>query len=171
MMRFITTVITFATLAALAGSLVGCTSTAVVESSTPPEYFTLELHMATSTRKFTFFKIDKDGGLAFGGGKRALVRGSLPVTTLTSEQRQAVWEIIRQNDLLNANGGSNSAPQQEQGKDDEQVKWELLIRTNQFSLGRTLRSENDEVPGIKELHALLFKIQAAHRYSDPVGIG
>lgn len=170
-MRFINTVITFATLAALTGSLIGCTSTAVVESPTPPEYFTLELHMATSTRKFTFFKIDKDGEFAFGGGKRALVRGSLPVTTLTPEQRQAVWDIIRKHDLLNASGGSNSAPQQEQGNDGELVKWELLIRTNQFSLGRTLRAENDEVPGIKELHTLLFKIQADLRFSDPAGIG
>lgn len=141
-------------------ALVGCGATpATLDSPTPPEHLSLQLHMAAKDHKYTYFELDRNGELRFGGGRLGMIRGARPVTTLSAEQVQAIWDVIRRNKLLQAEG--------EFIPDVEHVKWEMLIRTNQHSLGRTVRTSDNNVPGIKELHDLLFKFQADVRYSDP----
>lgn len=156
-----TRLIRFAILSAFAViglSLLGCGASRAIDAATPPEHLTLQLRMAGKDNKYTYFELDRDGQLSFGGGRMAMMRGSKPVTTLSAEQLQAVWDVIRKHKLLEA--GSELFP------DIEEVRWDLLIRTDSILLGRTIRSSDDTVPGIKELHDLLFEFQAEVRYRD-----
>ncbi len=136
----------------------GCASTTVVDSPSPPEYLSLQLHMATNKRQYTYFELKGDGELHYGGGRMGMLRNAEPVTTLSAKQQQAVWDVIRKHQLLNADG--SFIP------DYETVKWELTVRTSPHSLGRTIRTGDDQVTGIRELHDLLFKYQSAVRFRD-----
>lgn len=138
---------------------VGCTSTTATDSATPPKHLSLQLHMSAKDHKYTYFELSQSGELSFGGGRSGMLRKAKPVTTLSAKQVQAIWDVIRQNKLLDAEG--------EFFPDSEQVKWELMMRTDPYSLGHTVRTSDNKVPGIKELHDLLFKFQADVRYSDP----
>jgi len=154
------TVISLSAAALIAAT--GCSSSPATYTDTVPQSLTLRLRKATLTNKYTYFELQRDGQLRYGGGRMAMLRKSQPIITLTSPQKQAVWDIIRKHHLLDVKG--EFAPER------ERINWEVMIKAGHFSLGRTIRCTNDDVPGIAELHDLLFKIQSDKRFLDPVGI-
>ncbi len=118
----------------------------------------MTLWARTTTQKFTYFELNHHGELRYGGGRNAMWRESQPVMTLTREQLTQVWDVVERHKLVEA--PSTLLP------DAKTVQYELTLNTGGI-LGRTINCADDTVPGVKELHDLLFKMQGDVRYDHP----
>ncbi len=136
----------------------GCASQTVAPGEVPD--ITLTLRCTAKGGRLTYFELKPDGSLGYGGGRLALHRVTEPALTLSSEQRRAVWEIIREHDLLNAEGTGLFAG------GAANTFYELNLRAAGTS--NSLHAIDDAVPGVKELHDALFKMQADARYGKAI---
>lgn len=118
----------------------------------------LTLWARTTTQKFTYFELDAAGQLRYAGGRDAMWRKAQPVVTLNREQLEQVWGIVEKHKLAD---GENTP-----FADAKQVKYELSLNTGGL-FDRTINCVDDAVPGVKELHDLLFKLQGDVRYDHP----
>lgn len=129
-----------------------------------PQPWELTLYRATADRRYTYFEIDRKGMLHFGGGKNANLRIVEPIVQLNDEQRQQLWRIIVEEQLLDAR---------------QAVPWSAEawreVRKQQYDLSmtvgnriRSLRCIDDQPAsgGLHRLHDALYQIQTQVRYSD-----
>jgi len=142
-------------LATLAIFAMGCATTNTSGAKPIPEKLSLDLRAATTDGRFTYFELASDGELKFGGGRAAALRKAARAAMLTPEQRDAIWQIITRHDLLHAKNSKMFAKA-------EKVTYDLNISTG--GPNRSLRTIDDDVPGLKELHDHLFNLQANARY-------
>lgn len=131
-----------------------CSSQTVAPGNVPE--FSLTLRCTTKGGRLTYFELKPDGSLGYGGGRFAQQRITEPALTLSSEQRRAVWQIIQKHDLLHAEGSGLFAG------GAANTKYELTLRAAGRS--NSLHAIDEQVPGIRELHDALFKMQADARY-------
>ena len=131
-----------------------CTPQTVAPGSVPE--FTLTLRCTTKGGRLTYFELKPDGSLGYGGGRFAQQRITEPALTLSSEQRREVWQIIEKHDLLSAEGSGLFAG------GAASTSYELTLRASGRS--NSIHAIDDAVPGVKELHDALFKMQADARY-------
>ncbi len=118
----------------------------------------LTLWSRTTTQKYTYFQLKADGQLLYAGGRDAMWRDAKPVVKLTRPQQEQVWSVVEKHKLVDApNTLFPSA---------KTVQYELSLNTGGF-LGTTINCVDDMVPGMKELHDLLFKLQGDVRYDHP----
>ena len=80
--------------------LAGCASEPLDVNQ--PQPWDLKLYCATANRKYTYFEINPAGMLSYGGGRSANLRNAEPVVQLTDDQRQQIWRIIVEENLLDA---------------------------------------------------------------------
>ncbi|MCX5659319.1 MAG: hypothetical protein NTW19_06295 [Planctomycetota bacterium] len=135
----------------------GCASIPSEPGSPAPPRLSLSFRAARTDGKLTYFEIAKDGQLSFAGGRDAMHGSAQPVVILAPEQRQAVWDIITRNRLLDAKGTFLAKA--------TTVTYDLTIDPG--SGRHTLRSIDEETPGLAELQKTLFEYQAKVRYKIP----
>lgn len=138
--------------------MVGCASTGGGPRGVAPKDFTLEMSMRGTGNRFTWFELGKDNVLGFAGGQSAKFRDALFEMTLTADQVDAAWELIRDEGLLTARSTKGEMTDAE---------YRLKIRGGG---GNSIRTIDDSVPGVVKLHDLLFSYQAEERYDIP-GLG
>jgi hypothetical protein len=131
-----------------------CTPQTVAPGSVPE--FSLSLRCSAKGGRLTYFELAPDGALGYGGGRFAQQRVTEPALTLSSEQRRAVWTIIQKHDLLHAEGSGLFAG------GAANTNYELTLQAAGRS--NSLHAIDDALPGVKELHDALFKMQADARY-------
>jgi hypothetical protein len=116
----------------------------------------LTLRCTTKGGRLTYFELKPDGSLGYGGGRFAQQRVTEPALTLSSEQCREVWQIIQKHDLLHAEGSGLFAG------GAANTNYELTLQAAGRS--NSLHAIDDALPGVKELHDALFKMQADARY-------
>ncbi len=121
-----------------------------------PSPLEIELRALSKDGRSTYYKLHRDGTLEFGGGGDAIVRASKPCGTVTAAQAQQLWAIVQNRKLLDAKGRMFAK--------SEKVSYEARFRAGEVSAGYS--TVDQEVPGLDELDAALFKMQAAMRYKD-----
>lgn len=148
--------------AAILVALTGCAGGSVpLSAQEVPEAFSLSIYKRTTDSRHTYMTLSRDGELAFGGGRAAMHRMASPIVTLTPEQRQAVWAIVVEHDLLHASGQAFAKAH------DVAYEVEIRHRPGQFT-GKSFRVVDDHVPqGVQQLHDLLFEIQGQVQYQPP----
>jgi hypothetical protein len=129
----------------------GCSSAPAVPTvsanDTTPA-FTLKLRAHTADHRFTYFEVDKQGAMRFGGGREAAFHESKPDITLTPEQRAAVWQIITEQHVAETESFAFA--------DFKTIEYRVDIWAGK-GMGRSFRTIDDKSPGVKALHDLLFK--------------
>lgn len=137
--------------------LSGCASKQVSEGGPDalPLPFALEVRKVSADHRMTYYVLDADGTLHFGGGRQAGVRNAKRLGTISDAKRMQLWQLIRQHDLLNASGQMFS----EATEATYEVKVEAGGHRNR------LRSVDDRVPGLDRLEAALFEMQAELNYA------
>lgn len=145
--------VTASLLASVVASLAGCQSA----SSNGDRHLALTLSRTTADSRHTLIELKPDGRLFFAGGQDAIAGELHPAGTLTAEQRRAVWAVIEKHNLTEASGSLFP-------KGDAVYR----LKLNTGGLGsHNIHSADDDVPGLAELHDLLFKMQADVRYRIP----
>ena len=143
--------------------LVGCKTT---PSATPPagmDAIDLSLQSITTDKRYTYFELTPDGMLSFAGGYDAINKNARPIFTLTKDDLQKVHSIIEQANLIAVKVSGNHSR-----KNSQKVHYELTLNIN--GKHNNITVNDDEIPGINQLHDLLFDLQARERYNLP-GIG
>lgn len=149
--------ITLRRLLLLTLALTGCASAPKAASDGSPS-LALELFTRSTDFRYTWFTLDPAGQLSFAGGRDAGLREGKPVKTLSPQERDELWSIIRRHDLLHAKGAGLF-------KEGEKITYELNLKTGEGN--RELRAIDDQLPGVAELHDALFRMQASVRYNLP----
>lgn len=137
--------------------LVSCASQSAGPADSKGRRIDLELKTQMSDHRYTYFEI-KRGMLNYGGGRDGAQMEAAPVLQLSTEQLDAIWAIIDRYDLMNAKGSF-------MGK-GETATYDLTLNDGRM-LSQTIHAIDDKVPGLKELHQLLFDYQANVRYRIP----
>ena len=137
--------------------LSGCTSKPVTEGGPDvlPLPFALELRKVSADHRMTYYVLDADGTLHFGGGRHAGVRNAKRLGKISDAKRMQLWQLTRQHDLLNASGQMFA----DASEASYEVKVEAGSHRNRF------RSVDDRVPGLDRLEAALFEMQAELNYA------
>lgn len=154
----ITRVFLLAILAAAIITLGGCESIPTSADGAPA--FALKLRRATNDGKYTAFEIKRDGAFSFGGGREASRGDSKPIGKLTDQQRKRVWELVTSYKLDKAKSGAMFTT-------PKSVTYDFATGSQGIIPGRDIRVYDDDVPGMKELHDLLYDYQAAIRFNVP----
>ncbi len=105
-------------------------------------------------RRYTYFKLEKDDQLLFGGGRDAVQHIARPVTVLTPAQKEQIWQIINEHHLLVDRHIERQEPQR--------VSYQAKLAEGERRW--SFRCVDDQVPGVKALHDKLFQFQAQIRY-------
>lgn len=136
--------------------LPGCNAAPPVgREAITPQRLSLTLFSRTSDRRMTYFELAANGELRFGGGQQAVGRGTTLTRTLDASQMDEVWQVIERHDLLNGrSAGLFEKP--------EKVEYEVKISSRRGSA--SYRSLDDTMPGLAELHKLLFDLHAEVAY-------
>ena len=137
--------------------LVGCASQGAGAADSKGRRLDLKLKTQMTDHRFTYFEI-KRGTLKYGGGRDGAQMEAAPVLQLSTEQLDAIWSIIDRYELMNAKGSFL-------GK-GETATYDLTLNDGRM-LSHTIHATDDKVPGLKELHQLLFDYQAKVRYRIP----
>lgn len=147
----------------LAGLVVVCLACPACTTTDRPlgdnERFSLTLRSASTDRRYTYFDLTELGELSFGGGQAAVWREAEPVMNLTAEQRQHIARILNEHDLFNMKSPKRI--------DDVKTQYELRLQREGL-VRRTIRSADDQLPGVRVLHDYLFALQAKRRYDLPL---
>lgn len=146
-----------ALLVAMLLAAAGCGNPTIEPSPLAPQSLALTLFTATSTLRHTWFEVGADGELRYAGGRDAARRQGERVLTLSPQQRQEIWDIIRNTGLLEAQAG----PLFPEG---ERVTYDFTVNTG--GIDRIVRAADDEQPGLAQLHDYLFKLQTEARYKQ-----
>lgn len=141
----------------------GCKSTPVMTPPPGVAAITLSLQTLTTDKRYTYFELTPDGTLSFAGGFDAINRSAHRVMTLTPDQLHQVQALISQSNLF-----TTKVSGRQDRKSSQKVHYELALQMDQQS--RKLTANDDVVPALSQLHALLFEMQAQERYKLP-GIG
>lgn len=139
--------------------LTGCASNrfADLDPQTVPTGFNLTLSTYSTDGKRTYFKVAHDGELSFGGGRDALHGGAQPVLTLNSQQRQEIWALIVNSDMLNTPNQMFKSP--------EKVAYDATIDAGKSFNSRSFHVTDESIPpALIQLHDRLFQWQADVRY-------
>ncbi|MCC7191896.1 MAG: hypothetical protein IT444_03845 [Phycisphaeraceae bacterium] len=137
--------------------LVGCASQSAGPADSKGRRLDLEFKTQMTDHRYTYFEI-KRGTLKYGGGRDGAQMEAAPVLQLSTEQLDAIWAIIDRYDLMNAKGSFL-------GK-GETATYDLTLNDGRM-LSHAIHATDDKVPGLKELHQLLFDYQATVRYRIP----
>ncbi|MCE9589259.1 MAG: hypothetical protein K8S99_01905 [Planctomycetes bacterium] len=136
---------------------IGCASTPTMQDepttagpAARPARLSVELYTAWKDHRYTYIKLTDKGVLGYTGGRDATQRVFKPITTLSDAQLDAVWAVIRKYNLTEAKDTMFGTA--------ERVTYQASISTG--GLGHNFRTTDDKVPGVKELHDLLFGYQA-----------
>lgn len=146
-------------LIALFTLLTGCGTpkTSDFSADNVPEDFAVSVYRHLEGGKHTYLTLNPDGQLAFAGGRPAIMRQTTPVMTLTPQQRQEVWALILNNDLLGLKGQGFRAM--------ENAAYEVEIKTGKGFNKKDFRLVDEHITqGVKDLHDKLFDLQADERY-------
>jgi len=123
------------------------------DATSLPKPFALTFLSISTTGRQVYYEVREDGMIAFGGGRNALTQKARPLDKLNDQQRMQLWSIVRENNLLDAEGSWG---------DGEKVKYDASFtagaRKNRF------RTCDDRVPGLDQLDALLFSMQSEFNY-------
>jgi hypothetical protein len=122
-----------------------------------PRPIEIELRaVKAAERRATYYKLDADGTLTFGGGIDANLRTGSRAGRLTGEQIAQLWSIIDGNKLLDAGGKLFAS-----GK---VVSYEVRLRAGDRKAN--YGAVDDGVKGLDQLEGALFKMQSDLRYKD-----
>jgi hypothetical protein len=150
-------------LTCLALLLTGCKST---QSTTPPAgvaMMQIKSQSLSTDKRYSYFEIEPDGDLFFGGGYDAITRNTKLVTTLTPDQLKLVQSFISQSNLFTVN-----VPGKQDRKSAQSIHHELSLTLGKQS--RTIQINDDQIPAVSKLHQMLFDYYAKAKYNLP-GIG
>jgi len=119
-------------------------------TSEPASAARLELTLFTRTEdhRLTYFELDDHDQLRFAGGRMASSRAGRLVGTLNAQDRQRLRDIVTQFDLMHAPGRLFA-----QGL---RVTYNARIRFQ--GTEHLFNCADEDVPGLKELHAALLDI-------------
>lgn len=137
--------------------LSGCSSSPATLEGSAPRDLAVTIRMSSKDLRYTMLELQRDGTLLFGGGSMARFGDAAPVMVLTQRQREQVWQLIVEHDLLNI----RTPPSM------EAVKTQWQVRLQGGGRRRAFRFVDDQAPGAVALHDLLFQFQAAVRYNLP----
>jgi len=143
--------------AALTAFFAGCKAPPAESGSPVPQGLSLTLRGDTVDGRHTYFELKSDGAFSYGGGRAGVLNNATPVSTLTAAQRQEIWNVITGYHLFEAKSFPFAS--------SERVSFRVKLRRNGST--HEFRAIDDKVPGVQELHDLLFKYQAAVRYKVP----
>lgn len=136
-------------------ALGGCQSTGGGDDAA--ERFSLTISKKTTDGRYSLIELKPDGRLFFAGGKDVIANTLHPAGTLTAEQRRRVWDVIEKHNLTEASG--SLFPRGD-------AVYHLELKTGGLG-SHIVNSADDHVPGMAELHDLLFEMQADARYRIP----
>ena len=144
-------------LAVVPSVLSGCASKPVTEGGPDvlPLPFALEMRKVSADHRMTYYVLDADGMLHFGGGRHVGIRNAKQLGKISDAQRMQLWQLTRQHDLLNASGQMFS----------EATEATYEVKVEAGSHRNRLRSVDDRVPGLDRLEAALFEMQAELNYA------
>lgn len=134
--------------------LAGCALSGSADQSQDGCDLRIVLSAKSLDLRYTYFILEKDGQLLFGGGRDAAHRIAHPVTVLSPAQKDELRQIIDEHHLL--------ADERIVRQDPQQIRYEAKIAGG--GLRRSIRCVDDQVPGVKALHDKLFQFQAQVRY-------
>jgi hypothetical protein len=153
------TVIRFALLLGLVLGLAGCSSSKAGDAAgvapddpTPaayPQPFEVSLYATSKQGRHVYYEVGTDGVLSFGGGRHAHIRAADPVARLTNAERNELWRVIEQHELLGAK--SEMFPKA------EQVRYDVTIRAG--GKRHRFNAVDEKVAGVAELDALLGRFK------------
>ncbi|MAX26540.1 MAG: hypothetical protein CMJ19_18765 [Phycisphaeraceae bacterium] len=149
-------------LAVLALLLPACRST----QTTPPagvQKIVIKLQSLTTDKRYSYFELEPNGQLSFGGGFDAITKNAKPVMTLNTQQLKSIESFINQSNLLTANLSGK-----QDRKNSKDVHHELVLKLGNQS--RTLQVNDNQIPAVGQLHDMIFDFYAKARYNLP-GIG
>ncbi len=137
--------------------LPACAMRAADMAASAPRDWSLSLYRATADKQFTLFELSPGGALSFGGGLKAQGRGAASLATLSTEQRQRLWDIIREHRLLDAPHRPFDT--------STRVQYDLAVRFG--ASGRRVRTIDDQAPGMEALHDELMSVVKQTKYGVP----
>ena len=137
--------------------LCACAMRPTEMGASAPSDLSLSLYRATTDKQFTFFELSRGGALSFGGGLKAQGRGADPLATLSAEQRQRLWDVIREHGLLDATHRPF----------DTAVRVQYDLAVGGGNGGRRVRTIDDQAPGMEALHDELMAVVKETKYGVP----
>ena len=130
---------------------------ALVADPTPvqfPQPFTLELLSTSRDGRHVYYELHEDGVLHFGGGRDAHARSPDAIGRLTNAQRNQLWQMIQQGNLMQAEGSLLARHQK--------VRYEAKLRAG--SERNAFTAVDQQSPAIAALEQTLFQMHTDLRY-------
>ncbi len=134
----------------------GCQASKAGSAVMLPTPFAIEMTVKHADRRYKYYRLDRDGDLHFGGGVNARAGAAEHAGELDRDQRMALWDLVRRNDLL--------LTENAWFEDAEEVTYDVSIRAG--GKRHHFRAVDDRAPGLKELDDRLFEYQADLRYEE-----
>ncbi len=136
------------------------------QTTTPPagvEKIVIKIQALTTDKRYSYFELEPNGQLSFGGGFDAITKNAKPVMTLNAQQLKTIETFINQSKLLTANVSGR-----QDRKSSKDVHHDLVLKLGKQS--RTFQVNDNQIPAVGQLHDMLFDFYAKARYNLP-GIG
>ncbi|MFG0248883.1 MAG: hypothetical protein ACF8OB_08355 [Phycisphaeraceae bacterium JB051] len=134
--------------------------------TTPPagvQKIVIKLQALTTDKRYSYFELEPNGELSFGGGFDAITKNAKPVMTLDTQQLKTIETFINQSNLFTVKVSGK-----QDRKSSKDIHHELVLKLGNQS--RTLRVNDNQIPSVGQLHDMIFDFYAKARYNLP-GIG